>query len=270
MTAKVPHAPRRLAEQATAFVQELRHAELYKQAGVSETLDWVAALVALDKTELDPAVVDETLGILIKNQEDMQEVRGEKGERLAELVGKARGGLVTPSVLFRNLIRFGRLLHAAGLDVPAGRMIDVASALDHIDIGRRSDFYYSLRTLLVHRRQDLPIFDEMFRAFWREPRHRPPGDLRAMGRQRSLGRPEVVLTGTVPKEAAGEGAAERRCPRGTDHRDELQRTGCPEGERLRRVHRRRAAGGAPDRVGDEVGSGPAPDVAPQAEGRARA
>ena len=45
------------------------------------------------------------------------------------------------STLFRNLIRFGRLLHAAGLDVPAGRMIDVASALDHVDIARRSDFY---------------------------------------------------------------------------------------------------------------------------------
>ena len=91
VTAKVPHAPRRLAEQATAFVQQLRTAELYKQAGISETLDWVAALVALDRTELDPAVVDETLGVLIKNQEDLQEVRGEKGERLAELVGRARG-----------------------------------------------------------------------------------------------------------------------------------------------------------------------------------
>ena len=109
------------------------------------------------------------------------------------------------SLLFRNLVRFGRLLHSAGLDVPAGRMIDVASALDHIDIGRRSDFYYALRTLLVHRRPDLPIFDDLFRAFWREPRQRPPNDLRAMGRQRSLGRPEVVLTGTAPDEAAGEG-----------------------------------------------------------------
>jgi MoxR-like ATPase len=89
VTAKVPHAPRRLAEQATAFVQRLREAELYKQAGISETLDWVAALVALDKTELDPAVVDETLGILIKNQEDLQVVRGEKGARLEELVSRA-------------------------------------------------------------------------------------------------------------------------------------------------------------------------------------
>jgi MoxR-like ATPase len=89
VTAKVPHAPRRLAEQATAFVQQLRSAELYKQAGISETLDWVAALVALDRTELDPAVVGETLGILIKNQEDLQEVRGEKGERIAELMERA-------------------------------------------------------------------------------------------------------------------------------------------------------------------------------------
>ena len=105
------------------------------------------------------------------------------------------------SALFRNLLRFGRLLHAAGVDVPAGRMIDVASALEHIDIGRRADFYYALRGLLVHRRQDLPIFDELFRAFWRDQRQRAAHDLRAMGRQRSLGRPEVVLTGTAPREA---------------------------------------------------------------------
>jgi uncharacterized protein with von Willebrand factor type A (vWA) domain len=86
-------------------------------------------------------------------------------------------------------------------------MIDVASALDHVDIGRRSDFYYALRTLLVHRRQDLPIFDDLFRAFWREPRQRPPNDLRAMGRQRSLGRPEVVLTGAPAEEAAADAPA---------------------------------------------------------------
>jgi uncharacterized protein with von Willebrand factor type A (vWA) domain len=108
------------------------------------------------------------------------------------------------SALFGNLVRFGRILHDAGVDVPAGRMIDVAMALDHIDLARRTDFYFGLRTLLVHRRQDLPIFDEVFRLFWREPRQRPPNDLRAMGRQRSLGRPEVVLTGTAPEAASGE------------------------------------------------------------------
>ncbi len=74
---KVPTASRALSEQATAFVQELRKAELYKTAGVSETLDWVAALVALDEDLLTPERIDETLGILLKNQEDIQTVRGD-------------------------------------------------------------------------------------------------------------------------------------------------------------------------------------------------
>jgi MoxR-like ATPase len=78
IAARQPGVPGRLAEQVAAFVHELRAAELYKTAGVSETLDWVAALVALDRDELDPATIEETLGILLKNQEDMQAVRGER------------------------------------------------------------------------------------------------------------------------------------------------------------------------------------------------
>jgi len=78
VAAKLPDVPARLAEQVTAFVQELRTAELYKTAGVSETLDWAAALIALDRQELDAETIDETLGILLKNQEDIQAVRGER------------------------------------------------------------------------------------------------------------------------------------------------------------------------------------------------
>jgi MoxR-like ATPase len=78
IAARQPGVPERLAEQVAAFVQELRAAELYKTAGVSETLDWAAALVALDRDELDRATVEETLGILLKNQEDIQAVRGER------------------------------------------------------------------------------------------------------------------------------------------------------------------------------------------------
>ena len=89
VTTKVPHAPLRLAEQVTAFIQELRTTELYKAAGVSETLDWVAALVALDRQELDPATIDQTLGILLKNQEDILAVRG---ERVSDLLNRARVG----------------------------------------------------------------------------------------------------------------------------------------------------------------------------------
>jgi uncharacterized protein with von Willebrand factor type A (vWA) domain len=72
-------------------------------------------------------------------------------------------------------------------------MLDVASALEHIDIGRRLDFYTTLQSLLIHRQQDLATFDEAFRVFWRPP----PGewtatDRRAMGDERRVGRPEVV------------------------------------------------------------------------------
>ena len=71
--------------------------------------------------------------------------------------------------LFHNLIHFGRLLRNLGLDAQAGRMLDVAEALAHVDIGRRPDFYHTLQTLLVRRAQDLPVFDEAFRVFWRPP-----------------------------------------------------------------------------------------------------
>jgi MoxR-like ATPase len=87
ITTRLPDAPRRLAEQVTAFVQELRGADLHKLAGVSETLDWVAALVALEQDQLDESTVGETLGILLKDHEDIESLRG---ERLATLVNEAR------------------------------------------------------------------------------------------------------------------------------------------------------------------------------------
>jgi MoxR-like ATPase len=63
-------------------VQELRRLDLYKLPGVAETLDWTAALLALDRTELDPAVTDETLGVLLKYQDDVLKVRGEIAQDL--------------------------------------------------------------------------------------------------------------------------------------------------------------------------------------------
>ena len=90
VTSRVPQAPRQLAEQVAAFVQELRTAELYKIPGIAETLDWTAALVALDQRELDPSVIDDTLGIMLKYREDIQSVRGEEVRALLNRA-KARG-----------------------------------------------------------------------------------------------------------------------------------------------------------------------------------
>jgi MoxR-like ATPase len=82
LEAKVPGVAAQLATQITAFVQELRRADLYKAAGVSETLDWAAALVALNREVLDAATVEQTLGVLLKNQEDIEAVRGERTQLL--------------------------------------------------------------------------------------------------------------------------------------------------------------------------------------------
>jgi MoxR-like ATPase len=75
---RLPQAPVRLAAQVTAVVQALRREELYKLPGVSETLDWVAALVALGRDTLDIEAADATLGVLLKSREDVDTLRGGK------------------------------------------------------------------------------------------------------------------------------------------------------------------------------------------------
>lgn len=84
--AKVPDAPVALARQVTGFVQELREADLYKIPGVAETLDWTAALVALDQRSLDPGVVDETLGVILKYQDDVAKIKGEAAQNILDRV----------------------------------------------------------------------------------------------------------------------------------------------------------------------------------------
>jgi MoxR-like ATPase len=88
----VPTASAALAEQATAVVQALRTAELYKTPGVSETLDWVAALVALDRRVVDLPAIEDTLGVLLKSREDVEAMRGERlSQLLARVVRQGAG-----------------------------------------------------------------------------------------------------------------------------------------------------------------------------------
>jgi MoxR-like ATPase len=74
--ARVPAAPERMAGQVVAFVHRLREADLTKVPGVAETLDWAAALLALGARELTPAIADETLGVVLKYEEDVRRIRG--------------------------------------------------------------------------------------------------------------------------------------------------------------------------------------------------
>jgi MoxR-like ATPase len=72
--AKVPEAPEKLARQITTFIQELREVDLYKIPGVAETLDWTSVMVTLDQTALDLDIVEETLGVILKYQDDIEKV----------------------------------------------------------------------------------------------------------------------------------------------------------------------------------------------------
>ena len=75
--ARVPGAPEMLARAVVGFVHRLREADLTKVPGIAETLDWAAALMALGAAELTPELVDETLGVVLKYEEDIRQVRGD-------------------------------------------------------------------------------------------------------------------------------------------------------------------------------------------------
>ncbi len=83
---RVPDAPDRLAGQIVGFVHRLREADLTKVPGVAETIDWASALLALGATELRPDLVDETLGVVLKYEEDVRSVRGDPGRRILDEV----------------------------------------------------------------------------------------------------------------------------------------------------------------------------------------
>jgi MoxR-like ATPase len=79
---RAPGASDRLSREVVAFVQRLRGMDLFKLPGVAETIDWSKALVALDQVALDPDLVDDTLGALLKYQDDIARVKGSEAARI--------------------------------------------------------------------------------------------------------------------------------------------------------------------------------------------
>ena len=84
--AKVPGVGKALSEQIVHFVQALRKQDLFKAPGVAETLDWAAALGELDAVALDPATVSDTLGVLLKYQDDIARLEGTKAKEMLDEV----------------------------------------------------------------------------------------------------------------------------------------------------------------------------------------
>ena len=83
---RVPGANRRLARQVVGFVQRLRRGDLYKAPGIAESIDWTRSLMALDRASLDEATVNESLGVVLKYEDDIARIRGDEAARtLAEV-----------------------------------------------------------------------------------------------------------------------------------------------------------------------------------------
>jgi MoxR-like ATPase len=84
--AKVPGVSKKLSAEIVAFVQALRSQDLFKSPGVAETLDWAGALTELDAVALDPATVSDTLGVLLKYQDDIARIEGSKAKEMIDQV----------------------------------------------------------------------------------------------------------------------------------------------------------------------------------------
>lgn len=86
LRARVPEAQDRLSRQVVAFVQQLRKKDLFKSPGVAESIDWTQALMALERFSLEPDVVGDTLGVVLKYQDDIERIRGPEVARIIEEV----------------------------------------------------------------------------------------------------------------------------------------------------------------------------------------
>ena len=112
--------------------------------------------------------------------------------------GSDPGGHILP-----NLLRFAEVLRRLGLDAGPANVLDMVRATEHVHIGRRGEFYQAARSIFVHRKQDLPIFDEAFNVFWRKPNTARSGmDLRSMGEQRRFRKPQVSAGTDEPMDDA--------------------------------------------------------------------
>ena len=89
------------------------------------------------------------------------------------------------SRLLENLLIFGRVLRRAGIEVHHGRLLDVIEAFGHVNLGARDEVYHTCRALLVHRQEQIAVFDRAFAAFWREHRE---GEARSAAANRRVGR----------------------------------------------------------------------------------
>ncbi|AWB48736.1 ATPase [Gemmobacter aquarius] len=88
LRARAPEAQDALSREVVAFVQRLRDADLFKKPGVAETIDWAKCLLALDVVQLSPEVISDTLGAILKYQDDIQKIQGSEAKKILDEVRK--------------------------------------------------------------------------------------------------------------------------------------------------------------------------------------
>jgi MoxR-like ATPase len=86
LTARAPEAKETLSREVVGFVQKLRTEDLFKKPGVAETIDWAKCLLALDVISMSPEVIADTLGAILKYQDDIQKIQGSEAKRLLDEV----------------------------------------------------------------------------------------------------------------------------------------------------------------------------------------
>ena len=111
-----------------------------------------------------------------------------------------------PGHLLHNLILFGRVLRGLGLEVNTARMMDLTQSLSYIDVGLKLDFYYASRALLVHRREDILLFDQAFEIFWQKLLQNWEGDelFRSRSRYATSGNPLSISANSESERLGGD------------------------------------------------------------------
>ena len=244
---RAPGVSETLARKVVAAVNRLRGLELAKPPGVAETIDWVRTLEVLGETELDARTVEDTLGAVVKERDDLELVR-------ANLDGIATRCLRRPARSTRLWSRSPTSCACEGLAVGSGDVLTYCAAMAPLDPTDLLDLYWAGRTTMVTRRDQIPVYDRVFRRFFLDEADALPEPLRL----------HRAVRGGEPVGAAGaRHRARHRGPRraGGPARPRRLRRGHPAEQGLRRVHARRAGRGPADHGADAAGPAAAPDPA---------
>ena len=252
VAARAPEAGAELQTRAVAFVHRLRTLDLFKAPGVAETIDWCRALAALSVSELDPQSVQDTLGVLLKYQDDLARV--DRAAAIAQCLaatGVRRGsdGASDTPTLARNVVHFVRLLARRGFADVAGasRRCARRAALDRPRPPRRRA-RRARRRCSCRAPDERDLFDAAFDLFWRDPDWE--GKLRAMllpkVTRRRCRRPNATTVSPMRSRRARRLAACATQPQDTEQHElhahvTFSARRAPASSRLRHAHRRRMA-----------------------------